>query len=108
MPGGEKMERFQAFLERARHERRLPPGIRKVFSAAPVEAMEKAMSRGVIPSMNIAIALVTAIVTTEMLWIIGGEDVPGYRKPVSLPNLILADLSKPWIGVTDIADLESA
>lgn len=108
VPGGGKMERFQAFLERARKERRLPPGLRKFLNPEPLDAMEKSMGRGMIPSMNIAIAMITAIVTTEILMIIGGKDMPGYRPPVTLPNVLLADLSKLWIGAVHISELESA
>ena len=107
-PEGMPMDRFLAFLERARNERKLPTGIRKFFNTDQVEAMEASMAGGMIPSLAVATSLVSAVVTTEAIMILGGDDLPGWRPPVCLPQVTVLDLSRAFCGVRSIEELESA
>jgi ThiF family len=107
-PEGMPMDRFLAFLERARSDRKLPPGICQFFNSDQVQAMETSMAGGMIPSLAVATSLVSAVVTTESIMILGGDDLPGWRPPVCLPEVTVVDLSRSFCGVRNIEELESA
>jgi hypothetical protein len=69
-------------------------------------AMEKSMLAGVIPSNAAAAALVAAVVGTEVVCILAGEEVPGRRDPVCLPDVTVVDLLQQRIEIVPIDDLE--
>jgi len=107
-PSGEPMERFLTFLERARLQGRLPPGLFKLMDTAVLSRMEQSMLGGVIPSTAAAASLVAAVVATEITCILSEPDAPGRRDPVCLPEVTVVDLLQRRIEVVGIDVLESA
>lgn len=105
-PDGMPMNRFLAFIEKARQSGHLPPGLFKYFNPALMGMMERSMTKGVIPSISAATALVASVVATESVMILGGQQMPGRRDPVCLPDLILLDLSQLCLHIKHIKEIE--
>ncbi len=104
-PDGMKMDRFLAFIASARSAGKLPPGLSNIFNPDVMQAMERSMATGVIPSVASSTALVASVVAVELLMILGGE-IPGKRSPICLPELIMVDLARMCFHVKHIKELE--
>ncbi|MBA4388701.1 MAG: hypothetical protein C0404_12020 [Verrucomicrobia bacterium] len=105
-PDGMQMDEFMKHVAQARKTGKMPAIFSKVFSASYIDIIETQIAeRRIVPSIAIAPTLTAAMVATEVAMIIGGEEMPGWRKPVCLPDLIVTDLARMSSSVISIADL---
>lgn len=105
-PDGMRMEEFMKHVAQARKTGKMPAIFSKVFNASYVDIIETQIAeRRIVPSIAIAPTLTAAMVATEVAMIIGGEEMPGWRKPVCLPDLIVTDLACMSSSVIRIEEL---
>ncbi len=104
-PDGAPMDMFMKVVAAARGEGKLHEGLLQLFTPAHLAIMQKSMADGVVPSNAVAVTVVGALAATEVVMILGGEGVPGYRKPVALPEIVAVDLVKMSHKVVNLEGL---
>jgi hypothetical protein len=104
-PGGIPMDPFMELVARARGEARLPRRLAELFSPVHLGAMQAHLRQGRVPSVAVAPMLVAALVATETAMILGGDALPGWRRPVCLPEILVVDLAMKSYRVALIQDL---
>jgi hypothetical protein len=104
-PDGLPMDPVMELIARARGEGRLPRRLAEFFSPVHLGIMQAHMGRGRVPSIALAPMLVAALVATETAMILGGDALPGWRRPVCLPEILIVDLAMKSHRVALIQDL---
>ncbi len=107
-PDGMPMDPFLQMVGKAASTGHLPPGLRRVYSPRCLDALERDLPGGKLPSLAIGPVLGGALVSTEALLILlqGFRDLG--RPPVCLPGVLLADPLTGRCQTAELADLEPA
>ncbi len=101
-PFGMPMERLVRMLDSGTAESKFPSILRTVFMPQHLDIIEKKIPTHKLPSVPISCMVAAAVLSTEIILILLGKLLPGARKPVCLPRLIIADFLRLSYQVVDI------
>lgn len=105
-PDGLPMEAvFGKMLGESTARSTLPPGLRRLVVPEHLDACERHLSSLRVPSIAISPALASALMSTEIYLLLSGPEVPGWRPPPCLPQLLVVDPIRMTYKVVDIRDL---
>ncbi len=105
-PDGLPMEAvFGKMLGESTARSTLPPGLRRLVVPEHLDACERHLSSLRVPSIAISPALASALMSAEIYLLLSGPEVPGWRPPPCLPQLLVVDPIRMTYKVVDIRDL---
>ncbi len=105
-PGGMGMDRLiQKFIAETSANEKLPAGMAKLFFPDHVEAFNRHIGTGAIPSSSIAATLSAAVQSAEIVLILLGARHPYWRAPVCLPRLTVNELLGPTARVVHYSEI---
>ncbi len=104
-PNGMSMDPMLEFLNDPSGIPKLPPLFRSFYSSSCIEAMERDMASGKLPSISIGPVLTGALVSTEALLILTKGHLTPWREPVCLPNVLMMDSFTGRFQVIKISEL---
>lgn len=105
-PGGMPLTEFGQILNKAVSSGKIPDVLWKTFKPEHLVSLGHALLEFKAPSVAPAAMVSASILCTEVLLILGGKAIPGWRPPVILPKLTLVDLFNQNIKVIDILELK--
>lgn len=104
-PGGLGIDpQVQALIDELRNHAKLPSGFSREFFPAHVERLEANISRGV-ASIAMGPAMGATLVCGEVLAALLHGHFPGFRAPICLPEVVVAELVQPNYRVAHCRDL---
>jgi hypothetical protein len=107
-PDGMPLEApIQALVEQLRGSARLPPGFRDHLLTDHVDAVERGVASGTVPSIGIAPAFSAGFVSAEVTLILLRRHFPHWRRPIALPEILVIEAVRPSCRVVDFHDLFS-
>lgn len=101
-PFGMSMERLIKMLDSGTAGSKLPAILKTVFMPQHLDIIESKIHTHKIPSVPISSMVAAAVLSTESVLILLGKIIPGARKPICLPKLIIADFFRLSFYVVDI------
>lgn len=107
VPDGMAMDPFLSLL-RLVGERGLPAAMARFFAMPTLEAMNRELPRGKVPSIAIGPALCAAFSATEAAVALTARGGAGWREPLCLPRVLTIDLLDLRHQVVPIGDLLAA
>ncbi|UCH92140.1 MAG: ThiF family adenylyltransferase [Candidatus Aminicenantes bacterium] len=100
-PDGMSMDIFLTLLSRAM-KAKIPAKLKETFVPEHVRIVEDGIKKGFIPSLGIATNVIPSVASTESLLILIKTGLPGARKPVILPKIIMVDFFNMKYTIEDI------
>ncbi len=104
-PDGPSMEPILECLEAVGKTNRMPEAFHQFYSRSCIEAIERDMASGKVPSLSIGPALAGALVCTEILMILTKGQAKLWRKPVCLPHVLMMDSLSAQFRVAVLSDV---
>ncbi|MCU0290407.1 MAG: ThiF family adenylyltransferase [Thermoanaerobaculaceae bacterium] len=107
VPGGAAMDPFLSLL-RLVGQRGLPATMGRFFAAPTLEAMNRELPRGKVPSIAIGPAMCAVFSATEVVVALTARAGVGWREPLCLPRVLVVDALDVRHEVVPIDDLLAA
>lgn len=104
-PTGMSMDIMERGLDGSSKGTKFPSFLSEVFMSQHLDIIESKVQTHKIPSVPISVMVAAAIICTESILMLLGNIIPGARKPVCLPKVILADFFKLSYYVVDIESI---
>jgi tRNA threonylcarbamoyladenosine dehydratase len=98
---------IDALVARLKRTARLPDGFRSHLLPDHVEALERGVAAGTIPSIGIAPAFSAGFVSSEVALILLRRQFPHWRAPIALPDVLVIEAIRPNCRVVDFDELFS-
>ena len=92
LPDGPSMELFTSLFRNSHSNDELPEALSQIFMPEHLSLVGKALNIGRIPSVAIGPSIAASLTATESLLFMLENVIPGSRRPLSLPNMLLFDL----------------
>lgn len=104
-PTGMSMDKIVEMIDKGGAQAKFPNILRKIFMPQHLDIIESRIKTHKIPSVPISSMVAASIVATESILILLKNIIPGARKPVCLPRVILADFFRLSYAVVDIENI---
>lgn len=104
-PAGMPMDKLVNMVDKGGSLAKLPRGLWNIFMPQHLDIIESRLSTHKVPSVPISPMISASISATESILILLGDIVPGARKPVCLPKIIVTDFFRLSYHVVDINNL---
>ncbi len=104
-PNGMPMDAFIEVLKSVGRCGKLPAALRGIFAPLSMDAIERDLPTGRIPSLAIGPALGAAFASTEALIALSGRESPLWRPPLCLPRMLAVDALSMKYEFVEIAQL---
>lgn len=104
-PDGIPMEFILGFEDQALGSADLPPGLRGMFVPEHVDELTRHLDIFRAPSLAVSPALLASALATEALVILLGATIAGWRPPVCIPRVLLADTLRMTYRVVSVEEL---
>lgn len=107
LPEGMPMDPFVDLL-RAVGQRGMPPALGRYFSPSTLDALNRELPRGKVPSIAVGPALCAALSATEVAAAVTHRAGRGWRRPLCLPQALTLDTLAMRYEAVDIGTLLAA
>lgn len=104
-PKGMSMDKIVKMIDRGGAGAGFPDILRNIFMPQHLDIIEERIATHKIPSVPISSMVAASILATEGLLALLGKIIPGGRKPVCLPKVIVADFFRLSYQVVDISNI---
>lgn len=104
-PKGMPMDRIVAMIDKGGSGSRFPEALRRIFMPEHLDIIESKVATHKIPSVPISSMIAASIIATESILILLDKIMPGSRKPVCLPKVLLVDFFRLSYSLVDIENI---
>jgi molybdopterin/thiamine biosynthesis adenylyltransferase len=105
LPDGASMDPFIELLKSVAGSGKIPAALRQVFAPMSLDAIERDLPGGKVPSLAIGPTLGAAFASTEALVVLAGRHSPIWRQPLCLPRVLAVDALRMKYEFLDIDEL---
>lgn len=102
LPDGPGMKAFTTLLARSNSAGSFPPMLERIFMREHLEIVGKTLPVGRVASLAVAPSFAAALAATETLCFLLDEVLPGGRRPLALPRVLLCDMFSMSYELIDI------
>ena len=106
-PDGAPMDAFLRLLERVNRTHTLPHVFRQYFAALSIDAIERDIASGKVPSLAMGPCLAGALVSTEAMLCLLPKGSARLREPLCLPRVLAMDALAMSYRILDFQELSA-